>query len=448
VIQWNLRGASVAALMLGAIPGAAYSQALAYPVAASASSADAAVARFYHARQNAPLWFRSGAGSEAAMQLAAILRRAPLDGLASGPELANQVDAVVVAAQGGDPKQVIQADRILSSAWALYVQTLTSPTAGMTFGYPLPRGTNPDRALWEAAHAPSLVQHLQTVASLNPIYAQLRDAAFREAQAPGGIADPRLLANMERARSIPRDGRFVLVDAATQRLWMYENGQPVDSMKVIVGTIETPTPMIASMIHYATLNPYWNVPDNLIRKIVAPGAIKKGQIYLKDQGYQVMSDWTPNATVVPADTIDWKAVAAGQKTIRVRQLPGPTNSMGKLKFSFPNKQDIFLHDTPTREHFAKATRTISNGCIRLEDAKRFGRWLLGRDPVAVGTDPEQFVQLPQGVPVYITYLTAQPNGSELAFADDIYGLDRIAKPRIAALDGQAADNAALPKATP
>ncbi len=126
---------------------------------------------------------------------------------------------------------------------------------------------------------------------------------------------------------------------------------------------------------------------------------------------------------IPSDQIDWKAVAAGQKTIRVRQLPGPQNSMGKLKFSFANGEDIYLHDTPSKALFAKARRDLSNGCVRLEDAQRFGRWLLGREPVAPSAEPEQFVQLPKGIPIYLTYLTAQPVDGKIVYTTDIYGRD-------------------------
>ena len=97
--------------------------------------------------------------------------------------------------------------------------------------------------------------------------------------------------------------------------------------------------------------------------------------------------------------------------------------MGKMKFSFPNAENIYLHDTPSKELFAKSPRTFSNGCIRLEDANRFGRWLLGEDPVATSPDPEQFVKLPQGVAVYVTYLTALPSEGQILFADDVYGRD-------------------------
>jgi murein L,D-transpeptidase YcbB/YkuD len=225
---------------------------------------------------------------------------------------------------------------------------------------------------------------------------------------------------------LPASGRFVLVDSGSQMLHMFENGQPVDSMKVVVGDkrkLGLPTPLIASVMHYLTFNPYWNVPGHLIRKNVAPGVLREGAKYLKTRGYEVMSDWTEAATVLPPDSVDWKAVAAGTKRVRLRQLPGPSNSMGKFKFPFPSGQDIYLHDTPQRDYFALGRRDKSNGCVRLEAAPRLARWLLGRDPVAPSSDPEIRTQLPQGVPVYLTYLTATPTATGIAYLEDIYGWD-------------------------
>ena len=207
-------------------------------------------------------------------------------------------------------------------------------------------------------------------------------------------------------------------------MFMYENGVPVDSMKVVVGTRELPTPLIASMIHYVTFNPYWNVPHHLVRKTVAPNVVKQGLGYLKSRGYEVMADWTEGSAVLPPDSVDWKAVAAGKTQIRVRQKPSPTNSMGKMKFRFPSGEDIYLHDTPTREYFAKSQRTLSNGCVRLEDAKRLARWLMGREPIAPSADPEIRVQIAQGVPVYLTYLTSQPTSSGVTYLADVYGWDQ------------------------
>ena len=388
--------------------------------------ADPVEAYYFH-RGDAPIWFRNADSRAAAGKLPALLRRAQVEGLATGPQLAAQVEAATLrAATSNAPADIRAAELLASNAWVTYVQLLKKAPAGMLFGYPqlAPQGSRPDQILLTAAAAPSLSLHLDRVASPNATYAQLRDAAWAGFQAnPSAGVDGRLLANLERARVLPTGGRYILVNAADARLTMYDNGQPVDSMKVVVGKQESPTPMIASMIFYTTFNPYWNVPGNLIVKNVGPKALKNGETYLKSQGFEVMSDWTENAAVVPASSVDWAAVASGAKQIRVRQLPGATNSMGRMKFNFRNSEDIYLHDTPQKEYFAKSVRTLSNGCIRLEDAKRLGRWLLQAEPVPPTPQPELHVKLPQGVPVYVTYLTVQPEGGKLTYLTDHYGWD-------------------------
>src|SRR5206468_2903974 len=140
----------------------------------------------------------------------------------------------------------------------------------------------------------------------------------------------RLLANLDRARSIPARGRFALVDAGNQRLTLFENGESVDSMKVIVGTVELPTPLIASIIYYVTFHPYWHAPDHLVRKTIAPTVLRQGMKYLKSHGYHVVSEWTDNASELDPQTIDWKGAAAGTVHVLVQQDPGPLNSMGNL----------------------------------------------------------------------------------------------------------------------
>jgi murein L,D-transpeptidase YcbB/YkuD len=133
-------------------------------------------------------------------------------------------------------------------------------------------------------------------------------------------------------------------------------------------------------------------------------------------------------------SVDWRAVVAGRVQVSLRQKPGPANSMGRMKFMFPNAQGIWLHDTPEREKIEEAARLQSNGCVRLEDAPRFERWLFnGRPPRAQGARPEQKVGLPQLVPIYITYLTAVPSGTSIVYFDDFYGKDRGEVRRIAAL---------------
>jgi murein L,D-transpeptidase YcbB/YkuD len=207
---------------------------------------------------------------------------------------------------------------------------------------------------------------------------------------------------------------------------MIDDGRIVDSMKVIVGRNDpsTQTPMLASTIYYATLNPYWHVSADMVRELIAPNVLNLGLSYLKTRGYQVMPADPKDSTLLDPAKIDWRAVVAGREMVRVRQLPGPANSMGRLKIPFPNSTDIYLHDTPTKALFNQDDRSLSHGCIRLEDAERLGRWLMGREPEATSREPEQNVLLPKPVPIYLTYLTAQVAGSgQLSFVDDNYRRD-------------------------
>ena len=178
--------------------------------------------------------------------------------------------------------------------------------------------------------------------------------------------------------------------------------------------------MLASTIYYTTLNPYWHVSADMVRSIIARNVLDQGLGYIRTRGYQVMTE--DGAMLDPAK-VNWRAVAAGRETVRVRQLPGPANSMGRIKIPFPNGSDLYLHDTPNKSLFASDDRTLSHGCIRLQDAERLGRWLMGRDPETASRDPEQNVLLPSPVPIYVTYLTAQVDNGRITFVDDIYGRD-------------------------
>ena len=423
-----LRNTVFAVLAAMALPAVAMSQSNNAEVASPPRlfQANDDISRFYAASKNSPIWFRAGQ-AEAGPALVNILKRSPIEGFARGPQLAIEVESALARAQSGDAAALIAADRILSAAWVAYVQAINAPTPGMLYGEKWVTPVTPTTfsVLAKALKAPSLPDHLKIVSNINPIYGALKEAALKEAALPGGGDSARYAANLERARSIPATGKFVLVDAATARLWMYENGQPVDSMKVIVGDqkkLGLPTPMVASVIWYATLNPYWHVPDHMAKNIIAKRVLSQGESYLKKSGYEVVSDWA-GSEVVPPSSIDWKAVAAGTVKVKIRQLPGPTNGMGKMKFNFANPEGIYLHDTPNKALFAQSNRALSNGCIRLEDAKRLGRWLLGREPVAPAEGAEQHVSLPQGVKVYVTYLTAQAHIGETALVRDIYGWD-------------------------
>ena len=394
------------------------------PIVAQAysSAADQAVDAFYASRRGAPLWLTSGADSGPALDLIGRLQRASVDRLPAGPALAVQAQSLLARAQAGEPGALASADRLLSTAWVLYVQALQRPPASMAYAdrWAAPRQDTPYDILARAAAAPSLRTYVQSVSTVNPLYAQLREAAWAQMQTTGGQADPRVSASLDNLRFAPFQRRYIIVDSGSARLWMIEDGRIVDSMKVIVGKPSTQTPTLGSVIYYATLNPYWNVPPDLVQRLTAQRVLEQGFNYLSTRGYQVITKYGDGAEPINPAEVDWKAIAEGRETVAVRQLPGPANSMGHLKFGFANPQDVYLHDTPEKNLFGEPNRNLSNGCIRLEDAQRLGRWLLGREPATVSDEPEQHMLLPQPVPIYLTYLTAQADGGQLGFVDDIY----------------------------
>jgi len=426
VQRLNFRPWGLSAAVLGMALAAAPAAAVATDGQAEVSAATA-VASFYDTWHVQPIWFRNRPNTAAIAELTAILQRAPFDGFPEGPQLAAQVQAAAAQAASGKPQDVSDAERVLSSAWVQYVQAIKKPTTGMIYAYPVlqPQGSRPDGILLTAAAAPSLPAYLASVSDVNSIYKQLRDTAWAEAQASGNrTPDPRLLANLDRVRSLPAKGRFLLVDAGSSMLTLYQDGQAIDSMKVITGTSELPTPLIASYMYYITYHPYWHAPDHLVRKTIAPNFLRGGMTYLKSHGYHVIEDWSEHPAVIDPATVDWKGAAAGKVHLKIQQDPGPLNSMGILKFPFANPEDIYLHDTPDHAKFGLANRNLSNGCVRVEDAKRLGRWLLGSDPVAPNGEPEMRVQLPRPTPIYLTYITAQVVDGKILYRSDIYGWDK------------------------
>lgn len=385
-----------------AVPPPAYR--LPVPALAAGLPGSGAVALFYQRQSNRMIWFSHGPRSPAATEFLGLLQTSAVDGVSNGGQLASHVQRAIQLAQRHDAAAVLEADRTISTAWVSYVQALRKPPGGIVYGTDAIRpNTGVDLILSELISAPVLRQHVLGTASVNPLYARMRATAADQLR-QWGVVEPGLRTNLERTRALPAKGRFVLVDIASAQLFMFADGRMVDSMKVIVGKTDKPTPMLASMIHYTTFNPYWNVPDEMVRSLIAPNVLKLGKSYLRDRGYEVVLNWSADAPVLSPDSVDWRAVAAGRQAVRVRQKPGPANSMGNLKFPFPNADGIFLHDTPNKALFDQDLRALSAGCVRLQDAERLARWLLRRDAAAPSSEAEAHVRLPQGVPIFLTSL--------------------------------------------
>lgn len=283
----------------------------------------------------------------------------------------------------------------------------------------LPPGGGFDRRLEEAVRAYQQVHGLgpadgiagrQTIGSLN------RGANYYARK---------IAINMERAHRLPPRGKFdryVIVDSGAAEVYLFDRDRLVDGMRAIVGSPKTETPMMAVLLKNARVDPYWNVPPELIRSLTARRVQSEGLSYLKNFHYEVLSDWTPNAVKLDPAKVDWKRVAAGKSNILVRQLPGPWNSMGEMKFETPNDFGIYLHDTPRKELFSQTNRWISNGCVRLEDYKRFATWVFGSVPRG-RSGREEVVTVPTPVPVFMTYLTVSQRGNGIQFRPDPYGFD-------------------------
>jgi murein L,D-transpeptidase YcbB/YkuD len=224
----------------------------------------------------------------------------------------------------------------------------------------------------------------------------------------------------------------VVIDSSAAMAYLFDRDRVADSMRVVVGSPKTKTPMMAVLMKDAKVHPYWNVPPELIRTLTAKRIGEQGLGYLDDFHYEVLANWSPDAPVIDPKTVNWKQIARSKSpaAVRVRQLPGPWNSMGDMKFEMPNDYGIYLHDSPHKELFAEDERHLSNGCIRLSDYRRFANWVFGRMPQATSPREQEF-QLPRPVPVYMTYLTVEvlDNGA-IAFRPDVYGFDAQAMPQM------------------
>ena len=224
-----------------------------------------------------------------------------------------------------------------------------------------------------------------------------------------------LLVNMERMRWMPvkKEGKLILVNIPEFALHVTEGNSHIKHMDVVVGKEGHNTTMFSDDLEDIVFSPYWNVPPSIVTKELLP-AMKKNRNYLKEKHMEIVSD-------------------NGGGTPTIRQLPGVDNSLGKVKFLFPNSFNIYFHDTPQKDLFQKDRRALSHGCIRLSDPVWMANYLLENSPEwtpekiegAMNSGVEKTVHLKHSVPVIITYYTAwvDENG-KMNFREDIYGNDQ------------------------
>ena len=387
----------------------------------------------YAGRSYRPLWVAAdGTAGPAATALIGMIGSSAIDDVDTSRLGLDEARAAMDRlSRDTSPQAIAQAELALSRTLVAYVQAMTAaPASAMIYEHSSLRPGTQSRAdiLWSASNAPSLPGYIAALGWMHPLYVQLRTAAL----ADGSVADTTVRDNLLRLRALPAapQGKSLVVDAANARLMMFQDGRLVDTMKVVVGKADHATPLMAGYVRHAIVNPYWNIPDDMVQGKISSKVQTVGPGYLKASRFELLSGWGPDATLVSPASIDWKKVASGEVLQRVRQLPGGANAMGRVKFEFPNPQGIYLHDTPDKHLMLKDQRQFSSGCVRLEDAERLGKWLLGT-PIPSDQPPETKVLLPKIVPIFITYVTARPDNGRIAFSTDPYKLDRSPRPALA-----------------
>jgi murein L,D-transpeptidase YcbB/YkuD len=239
--------------------------------------------------------------------------------------------------------------------------------------------------------------------------------------------------NLERWRWLPRDlgRRYIILNIADFRLDVVENIKSVLHMRAVVGKPYQRTPVFTGTMIYLVFNPYWNVPPRIASKELVL-KIKKDNSYLAREHMKLIHGWGADAEVVDPRIIDWTRVTPKNFGYRLRQDPGPKNALGRVKFMFPNRFDVYLHDTPSRELFKKTVRGFSHGCIRIENPTELAEYVLKGDPhwtrenilAAIESSVEKTVQLPEPIPVHVLYWTAWVSeDGTVQFRNDIYERD-------------------------
>jgi len=240
--------------------------------------------------------------------------------------------------------------------------------------------------------------------------------------------------NMERYRWMPKDlgTRNIQVNIPSFKLNVVQSGKTIMSIPVVVGKPYWNTPLFNADMTYLILNPDWNIPRSIALEETL-SKIKSDAEYLTRQNIKVYSDWNSSSSEVDPNSIDWSQFNENNFNLRFRQYPGPYNPLGRIKFLFPNRHNVYLHDTPLKHLFKKAQRNFSHGCIRVEDPVGLAVFVLSSEPgwteekiqSEIKRGRTQSIRISEPIPVFLFYFTSwvEDDGT-IQFRDDIYGRDK------------------------
>lgn len=246
--------------------------------------------------------------------------------------------------------------------------------------------------------------------------------------------------NLERMRWLPRNlgKEFILINIPAYKLKFYEEKEVQLKMDIIVGKKRFPTPVFSHRMSEIIVNPYWKIPQTIVKKEIIPKLVKNSD-YLENENINVHENWDTNSLKFDVSSVDWNMYLDNdligtpkEAPMRFIQTPGGTNPLGRIKFLFPNQYSVYLHDTPEKHYFTLNEKTLSHGCIRLERPfELFEKIILKeqetnfeKNKIIQNLEEKDF-KLSKKIPIHIVYLTAWVENNKLQFREDIYDYDKI-----------------------
>lgn len=244
-----------------------------------------------------------------------------------------------------------------------------------------------------------------------------------------------IVLNLERRRWMPdrSEKRYIFVNLADFHLKLIDDGEVAFETPVVIGSQYNKTPVFSSDMTYLVINPYWNVPQSIAHEEILPKA-RRDDAYLERNGFELFSNWSDSAKLIDPKTVNWSTIKPNTFNYKLRQRPGPTNALGRLKFIMPNDYSIYLHDTPDRSHFSASERSFSHGCVRVAEPEALANailatqddWSLDKIEDEVGSGERRAVRLKKPLPVQLTYLTSWIDEDNVVhFRNDVYERDQI-----------------------
>jgi murein L,D-transpeptidase YcbB/YkuD len=409
----------------------------------------------YRERHNLPLWTDAGSPTRGLDDLLVALREADSHGIDPEGYGVDGLQRIRTQAHRRFRRDVVEENAVArldvdaTWAWIRYAADLSAGAADVE---------GPADKLWrlrrqkidfvkrlaESIDRQSIAEDLRALAPRHPEYGRLREAyaRYKENLANAAVEKQvrQIQLNLERWRWLPRDlgDRYILVNVPDFELEVHDAGQVPLSMKVVVGSKTTPTPILSDTMTHVVFSPYWNVPDGIAEGETLP-AVQADPGFLERNGIEVVDT---SGQKVDAGEIDWSSFTTedGSLPYRFRQRPGSTNSLGLVKFIFPNEYDVYLHDTPADALFNRKFRALSHGCVRVEQPQALAEYLLSDQPEwsadsikeAMHAGEEKHVKLKRPISVHLTYWTVRADeDGTVQFRDDIYNRDARALAQLA-----------------